>query len=91
MVQRGGGSGSGDGISWQADMMRSAAGLNQVLAWETLWMGEGRVYLGLDVFGMPVRLGGCWVGTLVLLLPSLYDLGLLLLYLYNGTITMLLV
>lgn len=38
-----------------------------------------------------MRLGGSWVGTLVLLLPLLYDLGLLLLYLYNETITMLLV
>lgn len=50
MVQRGGGSGSGDGISWQVDMMRSAAWLNQVLTWETLWMGKGRVYLVLDVW-----------------------------------------
>lgn len=30
MVQMGRGSESGDGISWQVDMMRSAAGLNEV-------------------------------------------------------------
>lgn len=52
---------------------------------------EGTVHLVLDVFGMPVRLGGSCVGTPVLLLPLLYDLELLLLYLYNGTITMLLI
>lgn len=48
MVQMGGGSGSGDGITWQVDTMRSAVGLNQVLAWGNPVDGGGE---GISGFG----------------------------------------